>query len=347
MAPLPPSRACAQRPAACAPGRAGAVAGLARARKAWALCAWLLAAAAAQGCKSGPSLATDYGATARENYVLAIGEFEDRDYEEAISYADFVRIRFPFSRYAVEAELLIARAEFGQGNYITAQDAFKQFAKLHPTHRHVVNGWVGYMAAASAYMNAPDRFFLLPPAYQRDQSQLLAALEELQTYYDRYGDTVTEPFARTLRADVQRRLLDHEMYVARYYLKRGNNEAVVGRLEAAHDRYPGVGLDADVLFLLGTTYLRIGEVELARQTFAELQTQHPTHHHGKQARLYLRYIQDEFGPVDPTRPRPDRRPPRPIAPPRPKNEAKPIAPGAVPAEPAAEPGAGAKTTPTG
>ena len=93
-----------------------------------------IAVAPVAGCKTGPDLSADYAQTARENYELAVGEFTDKDWEESIQYADFVRIRFPFSRYAVEAELLIARAELEQGNYITAQDAFRQFAKLHPTH---------------------------------------------------------------------------------------------------------------------------------------------------------------------------------------------------------------------
>ncbi len=138
----------------------------------WLLGAALLASAALPACKTGPDLSADYAQTAIENYTLAQGEFLDKDYEEAIQYADFVRIRFPFSRYAVEAELLIARAEFEQSNYTTAVDAFKTFAKLHPTHEHVRNGWATFMAAAAAFMNAPQKFFLLPPDYMRDQSQL-------------------------------------------------------------------------------------------------------------------------------------------------------------------------------
>ncbi|MEZ4430739.1 MAG: outer membrane protein assembly factor BamD, partial [Nannocystaceae bacterium] len=116
----------------------------------------------ALACKTGPDLSADYGQTASENYELAIGEFADRDWEEAIAYADFVRIRFPFSRYAVEAELLVARAEFARDDFIIAQDSFRQFAKLHPTHEHVRNGWVSYMAALSAYKNAPTGFWPLP-----------------------------------------------------------------------------------------------------------------------------------------------------------------------------------------
>ena len=279
------------------------------------------------GCKTGPDLSADYAQTARENYELALGEFSDEDWDEVIQYADFVRIRFPFSRYAVEAEMLIARAEFEQGNYLTAQDAFRQFAKLHPTHKHTRNGWASYMAAAAAYMNGPQRFFLLPPKHQRDQSQLEEALLELEFFFDHYGDTDVSRFAIELRDEVKRRLLEHELYVAAYYLDGEKPEGAIGRLESAHAEYPGIGLDAEVLFQLGVTYLRLDEIELARSTFAELQTQHPNHHRGKQARaFYLPYIHETYGPADPQRTRPDRAPPVPVPPPRPKNKKQPEKP---------------------
>ena len=295
----------------------------------WTLVLALAFASIAPACKTGPDLTADYAQTARENYELALGEFADRDYDDAIQYADFVRIRFPFSRYAVEAELLIARSEFERGNYLTAQDAFRQFARLHPTHVHVRNGWVSFMAAASAYMNAPQSFFLLPPAHQRDQTPLREALSELGYYFDHYTGSETEHYAIKLRDEVRRRLLQHELYVARFYLDRDRPEAAIGRLESAHERYPGIGLDAEVLFLLGVTYLRMEEIELARSTFTELQSQHPAHHHGKQARIYLRHIYDQHGPADPSRPRPDRSPPVPVSPPVPKSSKNPGKPGAA------------------
>jgi len=266
------------------------------------------------GCASGPNLSDEYGQTARENYELAVAEFNDKDWEEAIAYADFVRIRFPFSRYAVESELLIARAEYALKNYVTAQDAFRQFLRLHPTHKHVRNGWVPYMVAVAAYMAAPSSVAFLPPHYQRDQTLLREARLELDYFFDHHAGTEMEPLARQLEAEVQRRLLEHELYVARFHLDSERPEAAIMRLEAAHTKFPGIGLDAEVLFLLGITYLRIDEVELARETFSELQMQHPEHHHGQQARLYLKYMQDRYGAPDPSRVRPDRSLPVPTSP---------------------------------
>ncbi|TPV97016.1 MAG: outer membrane protein assembly factor BamD [Myxococcales bacterium FL481] len=275
-------------------------------------------AVVASGCATAPDLAAQYGQTARENYELAEAEFKDRDWEEATTFADFVRVRFPFSRYAVEAELLVARADFELKNYTTAADAFKMFAKLHPTHKHVRNGWVSYMTAVCAVMAAPDDVIFLPPHYQRDQSQLKVALDEIAYFFDHHPDSELAVHAAALRDDVQRRLLEHELYVAQFYLDRDRPYAAVGRLEAAHARFPGAGFDADILFMLGITYLRMDEVELARNTFSKLQVKHPQHHHGKQARIYLNHIYKTYGPADPSRPRPDYKPPRPKPPPRPK-----------------------------
>src|SRR5690606_35527427 len=109
--------------------------------------------------------------------------------------------------------------------------------------------------------------------------------------------------------------------------------------------FPGIGLDAEVLFLLGITYLRLDEIELARATFTELQNQHPRNHRGRQARVYLRYIYDTYGPADASRPRPDRKPPVPKPPARPKNKAKPEKPLDTPAQKGRRVGTGSKAPP--
>lgn len=285
-------------------------------------CACLLAASL--GCAEGPSLSLNYASTAKDNFELARTEFRDDDFEEAIRYGEYVRVRFPFSRFAVESELIIARSRFGNREYLTAQDAFRQFARLHPTHPDVKNGWVAYMIAVSAFMAAPEtNNVLLPAHYQRDQSMLEDALAALERFFDRYPASPRIAAGKRLQAEIQGRLLEHELYVARYYLERKQAEAAIGRLEAASKRYPGVGFDAEVLFLLGVTYLRVDEVELARDTFAELQQRHPEHGHGAQAKVYLQHIYDRFGPADPNRSRPDRSPPTPRKPTEPNTEALP------------------------
>lgn len=279
------------------------------------LVAGLLGLAAGSGCSgANNAFGTHYAETAKENLELAREEFDDRDWEGAILFADHVRVRFPFSRYAVEAELLAARSRFEAAEYLLAQDAFRQFARMHPTHKHVKDGWADYMVIVSAYLSMPESSWPLPSHAQLDQSSLRRALLEMKQFLTRYPNSPMYQYAIELQGDILRRMLEHELYVARYYLDQGRPYSAIGRLTLAHKEYPGIGMDAEIQFLLGLTYLRMGEIELSRDTMTELLAQHPSHHKGKQAGVYLDYIQNTYGPPDPNRERPeapDLRPKRP------------------------------------
>jgi outer membrane protein assembly factor BamD (BamD/ComL family) len=44
----------------------------------------------------------------------------------------------------VLAELALADAQFARGGYQEAIDSYKTFARLHPTHERVEDGYVAY-----------------------------------------------------------------------------------------------------------------------------------------------------------------------------------------------------------
>src|SRR5204862_6355597 len=75
-----------------------------------------------------------YSMTAKQNYEKGLAELKDENYPEAQKYFQFVRSKFPFSKYAVLAELGLADASFDRAAYTEAIDAYKQFMRLHPTH---------------------------------------------------------------------------------------------------------------------------------------------------------------------------------------------------------------------
>src|SRR5262245_26193683 len=96
--------------------------------------------AAFVGC--GGSSATgkvDYSVSAEENYRRGLAELGEKDWVAAAKYFAFIKARFPYSKFAVLAELRTADAEFGAKQYVTAIDSYKQFTKLHPTHEMVTN----------------------------------------------------------------------------------------------------------------------------------------------------------------------------------------------------------------
>src|SRR3954466_6201761 len=95
-----------------------------------------LALAAPSGCATSEEATkpVTYSMTAKQNYEKGLAELKDENYPEAQKYFQFVRSKFPFSKYAVLAELAIADTSFDRGNYTEAIDSYKQFMRLHPTH---------------------------------------------------------------------------------------------------------------------------------------------------------------------------------------------------------------------
>src|SRR6476469_5787081 len=66
-------------------------------------------------------------AKARESY-------DDEMYEISIQRLGEFKSRFPYSKHAPEAELMVANAHYQLGHFSEAASAYEQFAKLHPRH---------------------------------------------------------------------------------------------------------------------------------------------------------------------------------------------------------------------
>ena len=64
--------------------------------------------------------------------------------------------KYPFSKFAVLAELGIADTQFARGNYTEAIDSYKSFSRLHPTHEKVEDGYVAFRICESYYKDMPE-----------------------------------------------------------------------------------------------------------------------------------------------------------------------------------------------
>jgi outer membrane protein assembly factor BamD len=70
-------------------------------------------------------------------------------------------------------------------------------------------------------------------------------------------------------------LVRHELYVARFYLRRDNFEATVARCEYALKNFENSGLEPEALTLLGETYLKMKDLEKARAVLEAVLTKYP------------------------------------------------------------------------
>ena len=234
----------------------------------------LIALVFACGGKAGGG-SVEYSVSAQKNYEKGLKQLENKDWIAAAKYFGFIKSRFPYSKYAVLAELRLADAEFGAEQYLEAIDSYRLFIKFHPTHEMVANGYAQFRIGESYYKQLPSDFWMFPPSFEKDQSSTEDAANELKSFLDKYPDSPYRAKAKEIVAKVNKRLADHEWYVARYYWDRGKPMATVLRLRRLLERYRGVGYDVDALWLLGRAYVAVSMPDRAKGVWKELVAKHP------------------------------------------------------------------------
>ena len=244
--------------------------------------------ASVAGCGAKATNATvEYSVSAQKNYEKGLKELEDKDWLAASKYFGFIKSRFPYSKYAVLAELRLADAEFGAEQYLEAIDAYRLFMKFHPTHEMVANGYASYRIGEAYFKQLSGDFWLFPPSFEKDQSSTEDAANELKAFLDKFPDSPYRDKAKEIIKQVGHRLADHEWYVARYYWDRGKPMGTVLRLRRLLERYRGVGYDEEALWLLGRAYVAVNMQDRARSAWNDLVEHYPNSKRAADARTAL------------------------------------------------------------
>lgn len=157
--------------------------------------------------------------------------FSNGHYRTAISSFEKLRDWYPFSRYAILAELKIADAHFSLEEYADAIFAYEQFEQLHPRNEAIP--YVIYQIGRSCFnqMGTPDT----------DPTHTTAALETYQRLIRQYPD---DPHARSAQSDMvacYRNLSAHEFDIGVFYYKNKNYKAAKQRFLSVITQYPDVG----------------------------------------------------------------------------------------------------------
>ena len=146
----------------------------------------------------------------------------------------------------------------------------------------------------------PEDWLILPPAAEKDQSAVRDAARELADFIDKYPESKYAKEAAKQRREVIRRLVEHEVYVARFYLDQGHPRAAILRLTGAIEKFPDSEREAELLLTLGETHLEMGNASSAKATFEKVREAYKGEAQARRAEVYLNYIRGRFGnePID-------------------------------------------------
>jgi len=175
---------------------------------------------------------------------LYLGFIPRVDYESAISTFQTIIDNYPYSEYAVLAELRIADAYFDDKQYEEALSYYRDFGDLHPQNEKVP--YTIYRSALSYERRVRS--------VNRDQTPTREALVYLDRLLADYPYSEYAREAEDLWRELRGKLAEQVLNVGDFYRMRGEYEAAAERYRSLLSEYPGLGLDARSLYSLGLCY---------------------------------------------------------------------------------------------
>jgi outer membrane protein assembly factor BamD len=242
-----------------------------------------LAGCASFGTFAGQDGEVQYAADAEQNMVKGNEAMDNKNFNEAAAYFEFVKTKYPYLALAPIAELRLGDADFEREKFIESRDRYQNFVRLHPTHPKI--DYAAFRAALTHYREIPSDFFLLPPASEKDQVEVRNALSAMSEFLRGYAGSEFIPEAKKVLDEVKLRLAEHELYVADFYSNpiRARWPAVVARLNGVSKNYSGIGLDERVAFGLYDAHLKLNDPASARAALESYAKKFPNDEGAKKA----------------------------------------------------------------
>ena len=198
-------------------------------------------------------------------YNRGVDALNLKRYNTAATQFDLVEQNYPYSVWAVNAQLMQGYAEYLQSKYSSAIATLDRFIQLHPAHRDI--SYAYYLRALSFYEQISD--------VERDQNATREAMGALQEVVNRFPDSAYGRDAK-LKIDLARdHLAGKEMEIGRYYLRQKLYTAAINRFQRVVDEYQTTNHTAEALHRLTEIYLLLGLTDQARKTAAVLGHNYP------------------------------------------------------------------------
>ncbi|MCB1926462.1 MAG: outer membrane protein assembly factor BamD [Rhodocyclaceae bacterium] len=215
------------------------------------------------------------GWSAQKIYNEAKSEMQDGTYEAAIKLFEKLEARYPYGRYAQQAQLDVAYSYYKSSEPVLAVAACDRFIKLHPNHPHVD---YAYYLKGLIYFNEDLGLlgrFASQDLSDRDPRAARNAFDTFRELAERFPKSVYAEDARRRLQYLVNALGRHEVNVARYYLRRGAYVAAVNRAKQAVQSFPRTPAVEQALHVMVLGYDAMGMAVLRDDAKRILEKNYP------------------------------------------------------------------------
>ena len=219
----------------------------------------LLSVGILQAC-SGNKLTDDktISWTPEKLYAEAKDEIGSGRYTEALKLLERLESRYPFGRYAQQAQIDRAYIHYRENENGLALASIDRFVRLHPNH-----GQMDYMLYLQGLINFNENQGFMARFGGQDLSErdLKASRDSFDSFkqlISRYPNSKYASDAQTRMQYLRNAMASGEVHIARYYFRRGAYVAAANRAQIAVQAYQETPAIEEALALMMVSYERLG-----------------------------------------------------------------------------------------
>ncbi len=235
------------------------------------LMGWQLAACGLMGDKSDETK----GWSAQKLYAEARQNLDEGSYEKAINYYQKLESRFPYGRFAQQAQIELTYAYYKDKDISGTVTAADRFIKLHPNHPNV--DYLFYLKGLANFNEDLGIFGFVSnqDMSERDPKAAKDAFDAFKELVTKYPDSKYAPDSTARMNYLVNALASYEVHVARYYMKRSAYLAAANRVQFAMKTYPQAPANEEGLLIMVKAYDALGLKDLRGDAERVMQKNYP------------------------------------------------------------------------
>jgi outer membrane protein assembly factor BamD len=213
--------------------------------------------------------------SANRFYNEAKQALNDGNYATAVDYFEQLQARYPFGRFAQQAQLEIIYAHYKAGEPDLAIAAADRFIQTHPRHPFV--DYAHYMKGLTNYdrgVGVLERLLPSDPT-QTDSSNATQSFNDFAELVQKIPNSDYAEDARKRMLFLRNNLAYYEIHVADFYMERKAYVAAANRAKYVVENYSTTPATADALAIMSKAYLKLELPDLATDSFRVLQLNYP------------------------------------------------------------------------
>ncbi len=210
-------------------------------------------------------------------YQQAQDDLDNSSYQNAVNKYKALESRYPFGRYAEQAQLELIYAYYRNSEPEAARAAADRFIRLHPEHPSIDYAYyIKGLASFDQDRGILSRFFPLDMT-KRDPGAARDSFTDFTQLTSRYPNSRYSPDAKARMIYLRNLLAANEIHVAHYYLRRKVYIGAANRGRYVVENYQGTPSVGDGLAVMTEAYMRLGLDDLAQTSLDTLKLNYPNH----------------------------------------------------------------------